>query len=550
MPLLEFSNAPQTSRTAWKSLESHHKKVRALHLRDLFAQDPSRGERYTASAAGLILDYSKNRITDTTLSLLLQLAEASGLQARIDALFRGEQVNTTERHPALHVALRSPRGASIFVNGENVIPRVHAVLDRMSHFCRQVRSGEWKGHGGKRIRNVINIGIGGSYLGPEMACRALQHYADSNLQVRFIANLDESSFVEAMRGIDPSETLLIVCSKTFTTSETLANANMARHWLLDALGNEQNVFEKHFVGVSADTAQVAAFGIPPANTFEFWDWVGGRYSLCSAVGLPLMLAIGPEHFRSMLDGFHQIDGHFLATPFDWNLPVLMGLLSIWYNNLFGFQSVAVLPYHQYLDRFPAYLQQLMMESNGKHVTLIGTDVTRDTAPVYWGEPGTNGQHSFHQLLHQGTRIVPCDFIVIAQPLHTTGQQHDMLVANAFAQASALAFGKTTAEVQAEGTAEWMIPHLVLEGNRPSNTILAPSLSPDTLGKLIALYEHCTYTQAVIWNINAFDQWGLELGKQIAQNIFAELDNPEEPQLQHDSSTNSLIRRYRNIKRAS
>jgi len=550
MPVLEFSNAPQTSRTVWKSLESHHKKVKALHLRDLFAQDPSRGERYAAEAAGLFRDYSKNRITDTTLALLMQLAEASGLQGRIDALFRGEEVNTTERRPALHVALRSPRGASIFVNGENVVPRVHSVLDRMSHLSRQVRGGDWKGHSGKRIRNVINIGIGGSYLGPEMACKALQDYADTNLLVRFIANIDESSFVEATRGIDPSETLFIVCSKTFTTVETMANANTARQWLLNALGNERNVLERHFVGVSADTAQVAEFGIPSANTFEFWDWVGGRYSLCSAVGLPIMLAIGPEHFRSMLDGFHQIDGHFLATPFDQNLPVIMGLLSIWYNNLFGFQSVAVLPYHQYLDRFTAYLQQLMMESNGKHVTLIGTDVTRDTAPVYWGEPGTNGQHSFHQLLHQGTRIVPCDFIVFAHPLHTIGQQHDMLVANAFAQAGALAFGKTTAEVQAEGTAEWMIPHLVLEGNRPSNTILAPSLTPDTLGKLIALYEHCTYTQAVVWNINAFDQWGVELGKEMAQNIFAELENPEEAQLQHDSSTNSLIRKYRTLKRAS
>lgn len=547
MPLLEFSNAPPTSRTVWKSLEAHHKKVKSLHLRDLFAQDSSRGERYTAHTAGLLLDYSKNRITDTTLALLLRLAEASGLQGRIDALFRGEQVNTTERRPALHVALRCPRGASIFVDGENVIPRVHSVLDRMSHLCRQVRGGEWKGYSGKRIRNVINIGTEGSYLGPEMACRALQHYSDSNLLVRFIGAIDESSFVEATRGIDGSETLFIVCSRTFTNLEIPANAITARQWLLNALGNERNVLERHFIAVSADAAQVAEFGIPPGNRFELWDWVGGRYSLCSAVGLPLMLAIGPEHFRSMLEGFHQLDGHFLATPFNQNLPVIMGLLSIWYNNLFGFQSVAVLPYHDRLGRFPTYLQQLMMESNGKRVTLIGTDVTRHTAPLCLGEPGTNGR-SFHQFLHQGTHTVPCDFIVFAQSEQTTSNHHDTLAATAFAEAEALAFGKTATQFQAEGTAEWVIPHLVLEGNRPSNTILAPSLSPDTLGKLIALYEHCTYTQAVIWNINAFDQWGVELGKEMAQNIFTELDTAEDPPLQHDSSTNSLIREYRTLKR--
>ena len=550
MPLLEFAATPQTSRTAWRSLEAHYRKLRPVHLRELFAQDPSRGSRLVAETDSLVLDYSKNRITDTTINLLLQLAEQSGLQARIDALFRGEPVNTTEKRPALHIALRAPRGASIFVDGENVIPRVHTVLDKMTHFCHRVRNGDWKGHSGKRIRNVVNIGIGGSYLGPEMACRALRHYADPNVSIRFVSNIDETSFIEATRGLEPSETLFIVCSKTFTTAETMTNANMARKWLVDALGSDSTVISKHFVAVSADPAQALKYGIESSNTFEFWDWVGGRYSLCSAVGLPVMLAIGPEQFQAMLQGFHQMDGHFMATPFDRNLPVLMGLLSIWYNNLFGAQTVAVLPYDQYLDRFPAYLQQLTMESNGKHVTLIGTEVTRDTAPIFWGEPGTNGQHSFHQLLHQGTRIVPCDFIVFAQSLHPTNHQHDMLVANAFAQAEGLAFGKSSEKVKEEGAAEWLAPHLILEGNRPSNTILAPRLTPETLGKLIALYEHSVYTQAVIWNIDAFDQWGVELGKELAGNIVAELEDSGEPQLAHDSSTNALIRRYRDLRQSA
>lgn len=547
MPLLEFANPPRASRTVWKSLEVHYKKIRPLHMRDLFAQDPSRGERFVADGAGIVLDYSKNRVNDNTLGLLLQLATESGLQARIDALFRGEQVNTTERRPALHVALRAPRGASIFVGGLNVVSQVHAVLDRMSHFCHRVRSGEWKGHSGKRIRNVINIGIGGSHLGPEMAYRALKYYADPTINLRFVSNVDEGSFVEATHGLDPSESLFVVCSKTFTTSETIENANAARQWLADSLGTERNVMARHFVGVSADLAQVAKYGIEPSNTFEFWDWVGGRYSLCSAVGIPLMLSIGPEKFREMLEGFHQMDAHFLATPFHRSLPVLMGLLSIWYNNFFGSQSMAVLPYDQYLDRFPAYLQQLTMESNGKDITLIGTDVTRDTAPICWGEQGTNGQHSFHQLLHQGTRIVPCDFIVFSQALHPNLHQHDMLVANAFAQAEALAFGKTAEQVKAEGTADWMVPHLVQKGNRPSNMIVAARLTPETLGKLVALYEHSVYAQAVIWNINAFDQWGVELGKELAQNILMELESADQPQLQHDSSTNALIRRYRRLR---
>lgn len=550
MALLELLNAPQASRTVWKSLEVHHRKVRALHLRDLFEQDSSRGERYTARAPGLLLDYSKNRITDTTISLLLQLAEASGLQARIDALFRGEPVNTTERRPALHIALRSPRGASIFVDGENVIPKVHSVLDRMSHFCRQVRSGEWKGCSGKRIRNVITVGVERLCRGPEMACRALQRYSNPDLTVRFIDMLDLEGFGEATRGIDPAETLCVICSRVFTSPEQMANAIAARQWIVEALGTERLVRDKHLVAIASDASSVAEFGVAPANTFEFWEWIGDRYSLCCAVGLPLMLAIGPEHFRSMLEGFHQLDGHFLATPFRQNLPVIMGLLSIWYNNLFGFPSVAVLPYEHYLDRFPGYVQNLITESNGKHITLIGTTVTRDTAPVCWTHPGANGRHSFHQLLHQGTRIVPCDFIVFAQPQQVTAHQDHLLVATAFAEARTLAFGKTADQVQAEGTADWMIPHFVLEGNRPSNTILASSLSPESLGKLIALYEHYTYTQAVIWNINAFDQWGVELGNEMARSLLPELESPEQLPLQHDSSTNSLIRQYRMLKHAS
>ena len=547
--LAALAKPPQTRGTAWKALEAHCKKIRLLHLRDLFVGDPTRGTRMVCQGTGIYLDYSKNRITDTTLSLLVKLAEESGLQARIDAMFRGEAVNSTERRPALHVALRAPRGTSIFVEGANVVPQVHGVLDKMARFCNRVRIGEWKGHTGKRIRNVVNIGIGGSHLGPAMACRALRHYADPGLTLRFLSNIDGTDFLEAVHGLDPAETLFIVCSKTFTTLETMTNAETARKWLLRALGDDESSIAKHFVAVSANSSKVAQFGINTSNLFEFWDWVGGRYSMCSAVGLSLMLAIGPENFHAMLQGFHQMDVHFLATPLDRNLPILMGLLAIWYNNLFGAQTTAVLPYDQCLDRFPAYLQQLTMESNGKHVTLIGTTVTQDTAPVYWGEPGTNGQHSFYQLLHQGTRLVPCDFIAFAQELDHVGRHHDMLIANVFAQAEALAFGKTAEQVKEEGAADWIAPHLVLDGNRPSNMILAPRLTPETLGKLIALYEHSVYTQGVIWNINPFDQWGVELGKELAQNILPEIESVEEPQLQHDSSTNALIRFYRVLKRA-
>ncbi len=539
-----------TRRTAWKALEAHYKRVRSLHLRDLFADDPTRGSRMVAEAAGIYLDYSKNRITHTTLNLLIQLAEESGLQARIDAMFRGEPVNTTERRAALHVALRTPRGASIFVDGINVIPQVHSVLDKMARFCTRVRIGEWKGYTGKRIRNIVNVGIGGSHLGPEMACRALQYYTDRSLTLRFIANVDASDFIEAVRDLDPAETLFIVCSKTFTTLETMTNAETARAWLLNAFGGDQKAVSRHFVAVSTNVAEVTRFGIESSNVFEFWDWVGGRYSMCSAIGLSIMLAIGPENFRAMLDGFHQMDVHFLATPWKRNLPVLMGLLAIWYNDLFGAQSVAVLPYSHYLDRFSAYLQQLTMESNGKRVTQIGTEVTQDTGQIYWGEPGTNGQHSFFQLLHQGTRLVPCDFITFAQPLEDVAQHHDMLSANALAQAEALAFGKTADQLKDEGAAEWIIPHRTFEGNRPSNTILVPRLTPENLGKLIALYEHSVFTQGVIWNINPFDQWGVELGKELAQKILPEFRSEDDPELHHDSSTNGLIRRYRVLRHSA
>lgn len=547
--LAALAKRPQTRSAAWKALEAHYKKIRLFHLRDLFAGDPTRGARMVCQGAGIYLDYSKNRITDTTLGLLVQLAEESGLQARIDAMFRGEAVNSTERRPALHVALRAPRGTSIFVEGANVVPQVLGVLDKMKRFCNRVRIGEWKGYTGKRIRNVVNIGIGGSHLGPAMACRALRHYADPGLTLRFLSNIDGTDFLEAVHGLDPAETLFIVCSKTFTTLETMTNAETARKWLLGAFGDHQSSVAKHFVAVSTNSSKMAQFGIDSSNMFEFWDWVGGRYSMCSAVGLSLMLAIGPENFHTMLQGFHQMDVHFLVTPLERNLPILMGLLAIWYNDLFGAQTTAVLPYDQCLDRFPAYLQQLTMESNGKHVTLIGTTVTQDTAPVYWGEPGTNGQHSFYQLLHQGTRLVPCDFIAFAQELDHVGRHHDMLMANVFAQAEALAFGKTAEQVKEEGAADWIAPHLVFDGNRPSNMILAPRLTPETLGKLIALYEHSVYTQGVIWNINPFDQWGVELGNELAQNILPEIESDEEPQLQHDSSTNALIRLYRVLKSA-
>jgi glucose-6-phosphate isomerase len=500
-----------------------------------------------AQGAGIYLDYSKNRITDHTLKLLAQLAEESGLQARIDAMFRGTKINNTEKRAVLHVALRAPKGASIFVDGENVVPRVHAVLDKMSHFCTRVRGGEWKGHTGKPIRNVINIGIGGSDLGPVMAYEALKYYSNRSITFRFVSNVDGSDFAEAVRDLDPSETLFIVSSKTFTTLETMTNAYAARAWLLAGLGRDENSVSKHFVAVSNNAAEVAKFGIDATHMFEFWDWVGGRYSMASAVGLSTMLAIGPENFRAMLDGFRQMDTHFMATPFERNLPVLMGLLAVWYNNYFGAETIAVLPYDRYLNRFTAYLQQLTMESNGKHVTLIGTEVTQATSPIYWGEPGTNGQHSFYQLIHQGTRLIPCDFIAFERPLNPLGCQHDMLLANVFAQTEALAFGKTQKQVQAEGTPDWLAPHRVFKGNRPSNTVLAERLTPETLGKLVALYEHSVFTQGVIWNINSFDQWGVELGKALARQIIPELESVDEPHLAHDSSTNALIRRYRRRK---
>jgi glucose-6-phosphate isomerase len=541
---------PQTKRTAWKALEAHFRRVRELHLRNLFADDPTRGERLTTQGAGVHLDYSKNRITDQTLKLLVQLAEESSLQTRIDAMFRGEKINITEKRAVLHVALRAPKGASIFVDGANVVPQVHSVLERMSHFCGRVRSGEWKGNTGKRIRNVINIGIGGSDLGPNMAYEALRHYSDRSMMFHFVSNVDGTAFVEAVRDLDPAETLFVVSSRTFTTLETMTNARTARSWLLAGLDRDEKSVANHFVAVSMSAAEVAKFGIDTRNMFEIWDWVGGRYSLGSAIGLSIMLAIGPNNFRAMLDGFHQMDMHFLSTPFERNVPVLMGLLAVWYNNFFGAQTMAVLPYDHYLQRFPAYLQHLTMESNGKHVTVIGTEVTQTTGPICWGEPGTNGQHSFYQLLHQGTRLIPCDLIVFGQSLNPLGRHHDMLVGNAIAQAEGLAFGKTPEEVKGEGTPDWLVPHRVFEGNQPSNMILAERLTPETLGKLVALYEHSVFTQAVIWNINSFDQWGVELGKDLAQRIIPELESTEKPQLEHDSSTNALIRRYRRLREAS
>jgi len=536
-----------TARPAWQALDAHHRKIREVHLRKLFADDPTRGERMTAEAVGLYLDYSKNRITDDTLTLLRQLAEESGLRARIDAMFRGEKINSTESRAVLHVALRAPRGASIVVDGENVVPQVHAVLDKMADFSNQVRSGAWKGNTGKRIRNVINIGIGGSDLGPVMAYEALKHYSDRSMTFRFVSNIDGTDFAEAVHDLDPTETLFIDSSKTFTTLETMTNAHTARDWLVAGLRGDEKAVAKHFVAVSTNAAEVAKFGIDTANMFGFWDWVGGRYSMDSAIGLSTMLAIGPENFRALLDGFHQMDEHFRTAPFERNLPVLMGLLAVWYNDFFGAQTVAVLPYEQYLKRFPAYLQQLTMESNGKHVMLDGDRGACDTGPIYWGEPGTNGQHSFYQLIHQGTRLIPCDFIAFGQPLNPLGQHHDMLLANVFAQTEALAFGKTPEQVKAEGTPDWLVPHRVFEGNRPSNTILAERLTPATLGTLVALYEHCVFTQGTIWNINSFDQWGVELGKVLAQRIIPELERQVEPTLGHDSSTNTLIRRYRTLK---
>jgi len=534
-------------RPSWAALEAHYQELKKLHLRRLFAEDPGRGERLTAEAAGVFLDYSKNRVTNETLQLLLQLAEASDLRGRIDAMFRGDTINVSEGRAVLHVALRAPREAALLVDGRNVVPDVHAVLDKMSRFSDQIRSGTWKGHTGKRIRNVVNIGIGGSDLGPVMAYEALKHYSDRTLTFRFVSNVDGTDFAEAVQDLDPEETLFIISSKTFTTLETMTNAHTARDWLLAGLQGADAAIAKHFVAVSTNTQKVATFGIDTANMFEFWDWVGGRYSMDSAIGLSTMLAIGPAHFLAMLDGFHQMDEHFRTAPFERNLPVLMGLLSIWYNDFFDAQTVAVLPYEQYLKRFPAYLQQLTMESNGKQVTLDGTPVDFATGPIYWGEPGTNGQHSFYQLIHQGTRLIPCDFIAFGQSLNALGRHHDILLANVFAQAEALAFGKTPEQVKAEGTPDALVPHRVFEGNRPSNTLLLDRLTPAALGKLVALYEHSVFTQGATWGINCFDQWGVELGKVLAQRIVPQLEDEGEPDLDHDSSTNNLIRRYRRLK---
>ena len=525
----EISRTQSTGKHAvWRALEDHQRAMKARHLRTLFADDPARGERMTAEAAGVFLDYSKNRIDDETLRLLVELAEQSGLRARIDAMFRGDKINVTEDRAVLHVALRAPRGASILVDGKNVVPEVHAVLDKMAEFAQRVRSGQWKGHTGKRIRNVVNIGIGGSDLGPVMAYEALKHYSDRAMTFRFVSNVDGTDFVEATRDLDPAETLFVISSKTFTTLETMTNAQSARAWSLRGLGGDAKAVARHFVAVSTNAEKVADFGIDTANMFGFWDWVGGRYSMDSAIGLSTMLAIGPDHFRAMLEGFHAIDEHFRAAPFGRNLPALMGLLAVWYNDFFGAQTVAVLPYEQYLKRFPAYLQQLTMESNGKHVTLAGTPVDCQTGPIYWGEPGTNGQHSFYQLIHQGTRLIPCDFIAFGQALNPLDRHHDILLANVIAQAEALAFGKTSEQVKAEGTPDWLVPHRVFEGNRPSNTILMERLTPSALGKLVALYEHSVFTQGTIWNIDLFDQWGVELGKVLAQRIIPELESKTEP----------------------
>jgi glucose-6-phosphate isomerase len=532
---------------AWKALQKHHERIKDLHLRQLFAEDRQRGERLAVEAAGLYLDYSKNRVTDETLRLLIELAREAGLQERREAMFRGDKINVSENRAVLHVALRAPTGASIIHDGRNVVPEVHAVLDRMEQFAQGVRSGAWKGHTGKRIRNVINIGIGGSDLGPVMAYEALRHHSDRAMTFRFVSNIDGTDFAEAVRDLDPQETLFIVSSKTFTTLETMTNARTARDWLLAGVKRDERAVSKHFVAVSTNAQEVAKFGIDTANMFGFWDWVGGRYSMDSAIGLSTMLAIGPDNFQAMLSGFHEMDEHFRSAPFERNLPVLMGLLAVWYNNFFNTQTVAVLPYEQYLKRFPAYLQQLTMESNGKHVTLDGARVDYDTGPVYWGEPGTNGQHSFYQLIHQGTRLIPCDFIAFARSLNPLGRHHDMLLANVFAQTEALAFGKTSEQVKAEGTPEWLVPHRVFEGNRPSNTLMLEALTPAALGKLVALYEHSVFTQGTIWRIDSFDQWGVELGKALAQRIIPELESAKEPELGHDSSTNALIRRYRKLK---
>ncbi len=539
---------PLTQRPAWRTLTTHYAEVKNLHLRKLFADDPTRGERLALEALGLYFDYSKNRVTDETLRLLLQLAEESGLRGRIDAMFKGEKINVTEQRAVLHVALRAPRGASIVVDGKNVVPEVHAVLDRMADFSNRIRSGAWKGFTGKRIRNIVNIGIGGSDLGPSMAYEALRHYSDRSLTCRFVSNIDATDFVEAVRDLDPAETLFVVSSKTFTTLETLTNARSARDWCLRTLKDDKAV-AKHFVAVSTNAAEVSKFGIDTANMFEFWDWVGGRYSYDSAIGLSLMIAVGPEHFQQMLGGFHAMDEHFRTAPFAQNLPILLGLLGIWYNDFFGAETVAVLPYDHYLGKFSAYLQQLDMESDGKHVDLDGNRVDYQTGPIVWGTPGTNGQHAYYQLIHQGTKLIPCDFIGFQRSLNPLGRHHDLLMANFFAQTEALAFGKTAEEVKADGVADFQVPHRTFDGNRPSNTLLAKRLTPEILGKLVALYEHKVFTQGAIWNINSFDQWGVELGKVLANRIIPELEGKDEPKLAHDSSTNTLIRRYRKSKEA-
>ncbi len=536
-----------TQRPAWKALAAHQKKISKLHLRRIFAADKKRGDKLTASGAGLFLDYSKNRINAETLKLLVQLAKEADLRGRIDAMFKGEKINITENRAVLHTALRAPKTAKIIVDGKNVVPDVHAVLDKMSAFAKRVRSGAWKGYTGKRIKNIVNIGIGGSDLGPVMAHEALRHYSQRSLVFRYVSNVDGIDFVEAVQDLNPAETLFIVSSKTFTTLETMTNAESARAWLLKGLGGNKKAVAKHFVAVSTNAEKVSAFGIDTANMFGFWDWVGGRYSMDSAIGLSTMLAVGPENFRKLLAGFNAMDEHFRKTPFEKNLPVLMGLLSVWNNNFLGAETVAVLPYENYLKRFPAYLQQLTMESNGKHITLAGKKVTYQTSPIYWGEPGTNGQHSFYQLIHQGTRLIPCDFIAFAKALTPLGRHHDLLIANVLAQSEALAFGKTAEEVAAEKVADWLVPHKVFEGNRPSNTIFAEKLTPEILGALVALYEHIVYVQGVIWGVNPFDQWGVELGKVLAMRIAPELEIKAEPKLAHDSSTNALIRRYRKLK---
>lgn len=544
---MKINKSTLTKSKAWKALKEHKKSIGKKHLRKLFKQDPGRGTRMTAEAVGLFLDYSKNRVTDETLNLLIRLAKDSGLKKSIDAMFSGEKINITEKRAVLHTALRAPKGKQILVDGKDVVPGVHEVLDRMEDFTNRVRSGKWLGHTGKRIRNIVNVGIGGSDLGPVMAYEALRFYSDRSLTFRFVSNIDGIDFAEATLDLDPEETMFVISSKTFTTLETMTNAETAKEWLLKGLGGDNKAVAKHFVAVSTNAEKVSKFGIDTENMFGFWDWVGGRYSMDSAIGLSTMLAIGPENFRDMLQGFHEMDEHFRTAPFEKNLPVLMGLLALWYSNFFGSQTIAVLPYENYLKRFPAYLQQLTMESNGKYVTLEGKKVDYNTSPIYWGEPGTNGQHSFYQLIHQGTHLIPCDFIAFANPLIELGRHHDILISNVFAQAEALAFGKTATEVKAEGTPDWLVPHRVFEGNRPSNLILADRLTPAMLGKLVALYEHSVFTQSVIWNIDAFDQWGVELGKVLAQRIVPEIESKEAPKLSHDGSTNNLIDLYRKMK---